>query len=90
MDRLYTLPLALALALSALPAAAQERAAPMPMAESMPTHMSKDECRKAALKRHNHAAERGAPLNTACPPERTTAVAKKKPLHEHGKFNKQQ
>ncbi len=92
MDRLHSLSLALAFALAALPAAAQERTAPTPaMAASMPMQMSsKDECRKAALKRHNHAAERGAPVNTACPPDRTTSVARKKPLHEHGKFNKQQ
>src|SRR5215217_7496230 len=51
-------------------------------------------CAAAGMKPHNHAAEKGMGTGTKgphCDEKATTLVkAKKKPLHDHGKENKQQ
>ena len=98
MKKLHSFSLAALLAMSTLPAFAQQEAAPAPKpAEAMPMPM---DCAKVPAKRHDHGAERGlgatAPSKTmgaACAHEgaaSTGSKAKKKPLHDHAKFHKNQ
>ena len=99
MKKLHSLSLAALLATATLPAFAQQEAAPATkpaMAASMPM-----DCAMGPAKRHDHGAERGlgttAPAKTmgaACAHEgaasATGGKAKKKPLHDHAKFHKNQ
>lgn len=94
--QLHSLSLAAAITMAALPAVAQttDASAPMPaMAASMPM-----DCGKAPMKRHDHGAERGlapaAAKTMPCMGDGAEAPAAKpatkKPLHDHGKFHKNQ
>ena len=99
MKKLHALSLAAVLAMATLSAFAQQEAAPAPkqaMAASMPM-----DCAKAPATRHDHGAERGLgatasskTMGAACAHEgaasATGSKAKKKPLHDHAKFHKNQ
>lgn len=99
MKKLHSLSLAALLAMAVLPAFAQQEAvaATKPaMTASMPM-----DCGQVSATRHDHGAERGlgatAPSKTmgaACSHEgaasATGSKAKKKPLHDHAKFHKNQ
>lgn len=98
MKNLHSLSLTAVLAMATLSAFAQQEAAPAPtpaMAASMPM-----DCANAPAKRHDHGAERGLgathsnAMGTACATDgaasATGSKTKKKPLHDHAKFHKNQ
>lgn len=79
---------AVALALTAAPAVAQERAT----TESAPAASAPQDCSGASVKRHDHGAERNAPSPKAMPcapaDAASGAKAKAKPTHDHAKVHK--
>jgi hypothetical protein len=94
MPSIRTLALAFLTALSASAAFAQQHpdAASMPMAGASMPH----DCGKAT-KRHDHGAEKRTPspnsmdcARAAMPPTSAASGAKKKPLHDHAAFHKNQ
>jgi len=98
MKKLHSLSLATILAMATLTAFAQQEAAPTPMpAMAAPVPV---DCAKAPTKRHDHGAERGLgatnskTMDAACAPDgaasATGSKTKKKSLHDHAKFHKNQ
>ena len=98
MKKLHSLSLAAVLAMATVTAFAQQDAAPAPM-PAMAAPMPMD-CAKAATKRHDHGAERGLgatgskTMGAACAADgaasATGGKTKKKALHDHAKFHKNQ
>lgn len=94
MNLLKSLSIAAAISLGALPVLAQQAATATPPAPAASMPM---ECGKA-MKAHDHGAERGlapaAAKTMPCMGDSAEAPAakpaKKKPLHDHGKFHKNQ
>jgi hypothetical protein len=90
-----SLALALALAMTTGPVLAQDRAA---TTQTAGIAAASQDCGKAPMKPHNHAAEKGAvgsnpPTIPACGGAAASAPAKgakTQPLHNHGTFNKNQ
>lgn len=86
----------LAIAASALPVVAQDRAASAPMAGMSPG-MQQD-CGKSTMTRHDHGAERNTgtsakpnmdmPCSPATAASGTAKSAKKKPAHDHSRVHK--
>lgn len=83
-----------ALTLGAAGAMAQER--PAAAAAAAPAASMPADCNAAAMKRHDHGAEKNAPsaqhksCATAGAASGAKATSKAKPLHDHAKFHKNQ